>query len=317
MKNQTLLIVGVILLAGAAGAAALGSARRQASPAKRATQPAPQSASPPSAQPVSGAAHGSPSGEATHPEGAAAAAAARDRRFEALLRQPGIPKRVISHEAKAAHRALYAETERLKQDARALLKAGDLGGAERTALAAMAATPVVGGKRLRPVLGLPFLLGDIYLRQEKYREALSYYLPGSRNTMRFGLNLDVALCYSRLGDHDTARRFYSDRATLQYDSRIRAADLPGTGDPKSLEASILLARGMDAYVSDRNQEAFDNFEAAGRLAPQNGLIPFYVARSLAAMNREMEAKPYYRLAAQNGQGEIARAAREILSRYSM
>ena len=111
-----------------------------------------------------------------------------------------------------------------------------------------------------------------------------------------------------------AKRFYSDQAVLQYSS-IKAEDLPGTNNPQSLEASILLARGLDAFFSDRNQEALADLDAAGRLAPRNGLIPYYAGMSLVHTNRAAEATPYFRRAAQYGRGRIAQDAQRRAAGY--
>ncbi len=213
---------------------------------------------------------------------------------------------LLPPEAVAERRVLYAQSERLAAEARALLASGDLSGAERAALGALAATPNVQGG-IRPLHTLPLLLGDIYLREGKYEKALQWYLPSRQNVWRMGggLNLDVALCYARLGNYEQARRFYSDQELLQYSS-IHSEDLPGTDSPQALEASIQMARGMDAFLSGRKQEAFEDMGEAARLAPADGLIPYYQGMSLVHMGRYSETLPYFARAATFGHGKVAR-----------
>lgn len=198
--------------------------------------------------------------------------------------------------------ARLAPGQQLEEEARTLLKSGNLVAAEQACLKAM---EIYKGDPQTEVARQ--LLGDIYFAQEKYQKALEVYHVADRYTDSTTLHFNAALCYLRLGNYEAARRFYSDQSLLQYSS-IKPEDLPGTDTPHSLEASILMARGLDAFFSDRNQEALNNLDAAGKLAPRNGLIPYYAGMSLLHMNRTLEAGPYFQKAAQYGHGKMAEDA---------
>ncbi len=217
-------------------------------------------------------------------------------------------------EVAKAWAAQWAESDRQLKKARSLYEAGDLTGAEQACFAAVGATPPApNGQKLRPPASIAFLLGDIYLRQGKYQKALACYLPASQRAWRAGgVNLDAALCYARLGNDKMARRFYSDKVLLQYRA-FQKGGLPGTSNRRSLEASILLARGMNAFISGRKQAAFENLDAAGKLAPSNELIAYYSGMSLVHMHRYAESAPYFRRAAQLGHGKRAANAKGMAS----
>ncbi len=200
----------------------------------------------------------------------------------------------------------YAAFDRAYKQARALYQSGDLAGAEAACFNAINAVPVIQGKRGH-VPFVPYLLGQIYLDGGQYQKAI-YWLQGAhRTTMASGLNLDLALAYLRLGDDQDARRFYSDRAITQYGPYL-PQDLPGTGTPQALEASILLARGLDASLEGRDDDAFPDFQRANQLAPENTVIAYHYATLLTGRGRSAEAIPLFRLVARRGHGAIAEEA---------
>lgn len=208
-------------------------------------------------------------------------------------------------QAAAAYEAATRPITAMEEQARFLMSEGDLRGAEQLCLKAIAARERLGD--MASVFDRN-LLGEIYLKSGRYEKALATYLPNYQYTQDVRMNLNVALAYARLRNYQQAKRFYSDQALLRYSS-IKKEDLPGTSNPQSLEASILLARGMEAFLTSRKQEALADFNAAGRLAPGNGLIPYYAGMSLVHLNRPAEAAAYFRRAAEHGRGKIAQDAR--------
>ena len=117
-----------------------------------------------------------------------------------------------------------------------------------------------------------------------------------------------------LGNDEMARQFYSDQSILQYSS-ISPRDLPGTNTHQTLEASILLAQGLDEYLTSRQQEAFEDFNIATKLARRNGLAPYYAAKCLLELKRFQEAIPYFEQAAKYGRGRLAEEATRYRNRY--
>ena len=140
------------------------------------------------------------------------------------------------------------------------------------------------------------LIGKIRMKQQFYDEALEWFRADWREGEDKQLDLDIALCFVRLGNDDAARRFYSDSPILRYASDLTAKDLPGTRTPKTLEASILFARGMQVYLTSRPKEALEDFAAASKLVPNNGVFAFFVGRSSPRIKRHSEALVYYRTA---------------------
>lgn len=209
----------------------------------------------------------------------------------------------------------YAESNRLQLKARELLRSGDVDGADRTALAALTATPARYGGPGEPMYIIEVLLGDIRLRQCRYEEALRHYLPARNRIGRYALDLDAALCCVRLEDYKRARLLFSNEVLRAYFSGLDPADLPGTKTLRELEATILMARGADAFRSCYEEVALENFEAAARVAPHNGLAACWAAESLDWLGRPAEAVPYWRRAARYGRGEVARKAKKRLASF--
>ncbi|MCA1595713.1 MAG: hypothetical protein LC772_04735 [Chloroflexi bacterium] len=63
------------------------------------------------------------------------------------------------------------------------------------------------------------------------------------------------------------------------------------------------------------QQALDDFTAAGKLAPHNGLIAYFTAKSLLELRRRSDAEPYLRKAAQNGKGSWIKEVQDLLAGY--
>lgn len=218
----------------------------------------------------------------------------------------------VSPQTKAAEDVLFAESRREEAQARALYASGDLAGAEQASLRSLAAAPIIGGVK-QQVPFVPRLLGRIYLAEGQNQKALEWLRSAYPNTADSGIDLDVALAYCRLGNYEQARRFYSDQAILQYHVAGKdadAQDLPGADSPQSLESSILLARGIDAFFEARKNDALADFAAAAILVPQNPLIHYYSGMALLHLGRYAEAAPHFQSAASFGHGPLAKVSSE-------
>ena len=223
--------------------------------------------------------------------------------------QPETKRRGITIDPEAAARYQEASKpsfEAMRQ-AELLFRKHDLTGAENAAKESMrlaweAGAGDVGSSRN--------LIRKIRMQQGKYQEALEWIGADWQQGADSSLDLDVALCYVRLGNTTKARQFYSDENTLRYASSLTVQDLPGTRNRKMLEASILIARGIDKFFrATGEKEALADFDAALTLAPQNGLAAYYAAQSLVVLGRRTEATPYFIKAAQNGHGTFVKQAR--------
>ena len=208
--------------------------------------------------------------------------------------------------------AALAQASRSEIEARALLRAGKLTEAEQVAIVGQALW-------LRDPQRLPhpmfqWLLGDVRLRQGRYADALQYYQLASKHSARSGEELNIALCFVRLGNDEMARQFYSDQTLLRYSS-ISLRELPGTNNHQALEASILLAHGLEGYLTHQEQEALEDLDAAGKLAPHNGLIAYYAAQCLLRLKRSQDAVPYLQRAAKYGHGQIAKESARYIDAY--
>lgn len=128
--------------------------------------------------------------------------------------------------------------------------------------------------------------------------------------------VDVALCYLRLGDEASARRIYQNQS-LDYAEYLRAADdLPDTTSLVGLETSILLSRGSMAQKEAGYLQAASDYLAAQRLMPGNGYLAFSLAMSLQMLERFADAKKYYELAISIGQGKYVDFSKTELASVS-
>ena len=203
----------------------------------------------------------------------------------------------------AEREAAYAPSDALRRQAITLSEAGDLKGAEAACIDALNSPPIIRGQPQH----VPFvaqLLGQIYLKDGQYEKAVQWLQGARPNTAGGSLNLDLALAYVRLGDYAHAQECYSDRATLRYYSEGTSQDLPGADSPQALEASILLARGLDAYLEHWYDDALPDLQRANKLAPGNAVIAYHCAQILNEKGRYAEAAPLYEIAAARGHGII-------------
>ena len=211
----------------------------------------------------------------------------------------------------AEREAAYAPSDAFRKEAILLYQSGNMAGAETACLNALNAVPVIQGQPQH----VPFvadLLGQIYLKEGQYEKAVQWLQSARPNTAGGSLDLDLALAYVRLGDYKHAQELYSDQATLRYYPQGDAQDLPGTDAPVNLEASILLARGLDAYLEHRYDDALPDLQRANKLAPSNALIAYHCARILTDKGHYSEAASLYKTAAATGRGAIGEEAKRRL-----
>ena len=227
-----------------------------------------------------------------------------------ISRNPMSPEMVREIEA------AFVPTNEAAKNARKLFLAGKLIEAEAECRRAVFISPTTANGKPCNTRALQ-LFGEMCLLQKRNKEALESFLACYHNTRSTELDLDVALAYCRLGNYDMAMQWYSDQVLLQ-NYGITPQDLPGTLNLRSLEASVLLARGGQASGHAAYQEALIYFEAAGKLAPHNGLIASMTGEMLSNMGRHTpEYAPYFRLAAQYGHGRVAADAKDRVARFSI
>jgi tetratricopeptide (TPR) repeat protein len=204
--------------------------------------------------------------------------------------------------------AKYADADALEKDARRLLRQKDLPRAEsvcRQALDAFKDDPHrTTVKRL---------LGEILLKKGEPAQAVAI-LTETEGHNDHEADLDIALCYVRLGDFARAKAYYTDQVVLSYVSNATARDLPGVSNMRSLEASISLSKAVRAYGHDL-EGSLEDFETAGRLAPRNALVAHFHAFALGRLKRYDEAEKYLKVAAANDNGFWGQDAKKRLANF--
>jgi tetratricopeptide (TPR) repeat protein len=210
----------------------------------------------------------------------------------------------VSPEAAEAMRRKWLPAYDALTEGRSRLESGDLAGAEKSARRCIELTPK-GSKRLGVAR---FLIGDVRMESGDYEGALEFYRGGSANDWRYANPFNVAICLIRLDRHKEARPMYSDKQLLKFNG-IAKADLPGTGDPRAFEASVLLARGFSRYFSGHEKQALQDFEAVDGLAPGNPIAAYYRGKTLLATGRMAEAKAQFRVAVKSGKSGFVEEAR--------
>jgi hypothetical protein len=200
-------------------------------------------------------------------------------------------------------------SEQARKRAQKLLELGDIVGAEQEANDAIRLAS--GISPLTQELARR-LIAHIRMEQGQYQDALKLlgadWIPGGSSRV----GLDIALCYVRLGNLPMARKFYSDEEILRY-SFIKREDLPGICTSPTLEASILMARGLLSYFSYINADAARDLHAANRLAPRNGMIPYFNGKALIKANRASELAQCFARAATFGNAMVSNDAMRRLS----
>ena len=217
-------------------------------------------------------------------------------------------KHPITSEEQERLQAAFAPAHKLEKEARDLFEAGRLEEAEQKCRESIALN-----QALIPEFAPLRLLGDIQLARRDYKGALESYGVNRPKSMRHipgypELCIRIAQCYLGLGDIKAARKFYA-YATAR---RTRLESLPGAGSLRSLDASLLLLRGLE--VNGWPEQALRYYQAAGKLAPENWSIVERTADTLYWLKRYDEAMPYYRRLLKH-QGE--RASYDMRMRVEM
>ena len=159
------------------------------------------------------------------------------------------------------------------------------------------------------------LIGRILMDKGEYRDAAEMLAKDWVRGQDSVGDLDIALCYAKLGRFDLAERFYNDESILQYHG-ASAEDLPDATTPKGAEARILIARGLEASTRlSGKYDAQKAFAQAARLAPRNTLVAQMMSRSLLRDERDDEALPYLATIVVYGKGERKREADARFSTY--
>lgn len=217
----------------------------------------------------------------------------------------GVPKEEV--------KKFHAQAVRMKEaedEARALLQKKQYAAAETACRRALTVSPKIQGRTLNPTAW--HLLGQIYMEQNRYREALPFLSEAAHNTRSDEVNLDTALCHFGMGDLKKARQLYS-KLMMWQDSSIEPEYLPGISTTKTLETSILFSRGYYTYLRSQPEKALRNFTAATRLAPTNGMIAYFQGKCLKRLKRFPEALPCFTRAVAYGNSRIVRESTYQLS----
>jgi tetratricopeptide (TPR) repeat protein len=158
------------------------------------------------------------------------------------------------------------------------------------------------------------VLAMVYIREQKYAEAIKVYndLHASYPTSYRQSSLEqlnLALCYLRLGKNDEAALHYRNtdrieaRPIQSYDPP--ASDYPGTDTPTKLEASILMYRGAYMAGNGSKSEGLIDLRRAHELMPDNPIIADWLADSLSYLDEKETAEKLelYKLVVKNGHGK--------------
>lgn len=203
--------------------------------------------------------------------------------------------------------------------AKELLRLGRLAAAEKECRRAIALTPI-GQNRAdpgyfrRPAMRL---LGEILVRRGRNREAVQAFLSSCEKPPVRGHFPGLALAYCRLGDFEKARSLFASQGVLNYiPKEFRnefAPYLPGVANLRALEASILLARGVEHSVTADPAQALPEFLAAHKLYPANGFIAQAAGTELMMLDRWDEAEFYLKIAVESGPARLVKTSKEYLS----
>jgi tetratricopeptide (TPR) repeat protein len=230
-----------------------------------------------------------------------------DNPFE---KRPPPPKRPVPEPLLKRFKERVALSKEAEERAGQLLRRGELAQAEEECRRALSISPKLHGNPYRG--STRALLGEILLAQGRNSEALDCFLQGEHHVIpQWTTVLSTALAYCRLRDLEMSRKLYED--IQKHTVNSQEEDLPGTGGPRTLEASILLARATQAYLQHDYEGALLDLNAAGELAPQNWVIVEQTAQVLDRLDRPDEAMPYYRRAVQLGSDKVSDRARERAS----
>lgn len=221
----------------------------------------------------------------------------------------------MSDETRAKMNAMVKPSNDLEDEARALYQAGDIKGSERVCAESIRRSARAEGKVWNTTAMQ--LMGEILIRQGKNREAIPY-LKESFNFGGAGVvaHLDLSIAYCRLKEYRNALKHYSDRAILTHieDAFPRSAEnLPGTRSLVSLEASALLARGIEDYFSRGSDWTLPYLSEAERLVPHNPLIEGFIDKCFLDHRLSVETIKQYARSTTSKRSYLAAAARRRIA----
>jgi tetratricopeptide (TPR) repeat protein len=215
----------------------------------------------------------------------------------------------MSMETSARLSAKLVPSHEAEDRARKLYEAGNMKEAEKECREAIRLSIRVDGKIWNG--SAMQLMGEIYMRYGRYREALEYLKQASNfSGLVVEAELDMAIAYCRLRAYRNALQHYADQMILDHvgENHWVAEDLPGTKSLRSLLASALLARGAEDYSHGNVDGALRCFLEADELAPENLLIENYIGESFYRTNMSEAAFKWYRLIAASSRSDMAKRA---------
>lgn len=204
-----------------------------------------------------------------------------------------------------------------RKEVRSFLAQGRLAEAEAACYRLIALSPRVNGAPL--AMYDVQMLGDIYLEQKRYREAITTYDRARPYTRNVRMDLNTALAYVKLGDLKTARKYYSEDAFFSRGMTPKRKakffpQLPGTASARAFEASLYFTRGNKTPHLDF-AEAVQDYKKALSLYPHNGMFAYHAARQLMRLKQYDQALPLLALAATFGKEEQAHDANNRLGAW--
>jgi len=215
--------------------------------------------------------------------------------------------------------------------------------AEEWALKAIKAAPKSAGGSRQDVINCYIIncsglqiLAKIYLKQSKNAKVVKLYEGVDLSRAGEQDLLVLALANVRLGNTETALKYYNDKRLARIGFRDVgdifkdvADDFPGIDTPKKLEASLLLTFSKAA---DEGFEVYDALKQAHKLLPNNPLIALWYGEDIyrhlgwVAKGKTQEqynsamaadnaaAKEMFNFAIANGHGAVKKEAKEKLER---
>ena len=223
----------------------------------------------------------------------------------------------IPEEMQKSIRAQSALSQAAEKEARRLFKEGRFAEAEAAARRSLELSIKINGQPTS--MTALQLIGDIYMAQKRYQDALDTYAKAREHTRNLELDLSMALAYVRLGDLEKARRFYSQEkfyARFPEEDRDQVGpQLPEPTDAKTFEASIFYTLGAEKSSYAATEEAAEAYQKALDLFPRNGRFAYLLARKLMRLKRYDEALPMFARAVRFGNAEDAKDANYRLAGF--
>jgi hypothetical protein len=239
---------------------------------------------------------------------------------QAYAKNPGSPEQQLHY------RLIWQESNDDSVKADSAYEKGDYNAAEEWALKSLKAAPLTLDGSRQDTNWLAFdVLAKSYLKQGKNAKVVKLYdeadLINRRGYVQREDLIILGLANVRLGNYNTALKYYNDKQLASISFKDYAADFPGIDTPKRLEASLLLTftQLRSGWKIDRQ----DALEQAHELLPSNPLIAFWYGRHLYVIRNAphkttnlviAESLRQLNLAANNGHGAVKKEAKEELEK---